>query len=89
VPVVIGSIEASLRRIAHWRLLSGGSRRSILLDSQPIFVAQRLKRHRRLPTAWPEKLINGPRSPRYGLRAQAYSDGCSLSTSSSIDKPAR
>ncbi|MFT4825225.1 MAG: putative radical SAM protein YgiQ [Halioglobus sp.] len=34
VPVVIGSIEASLRRIAHYDYWSNKIRRSILLDSQ-------------------------------------------------------
>ncbi len=34
VPIVLGSIEASLRRIAHYDYWSGEVRRSILVDSQ-------------------------------------------------------
>ena len=38
VPVVIGSIEASLRRIAHYDYWSDKVRRSILLDSKADFL---------------------------------------------------
>src|SRR5262249_7454790 len=34
VPIVLGGIEASLRRIAHFRYWSGTVRRSILLDAK-------------------------------------------------------
>jgi radical SAM superfamily enzyme YgiQ (UPF0313 family) len=34
VPIVIGSIEASLRRIAHYDYWSEKVRRSVLLDSK-------------------------------------------------------
>ncbi len=34
VPILIGGIEASLRRLAHYDYWSGGLKRSVLLDSQ-------------------------------------------------------
>jgi radical SAM superfamily enzyme YgiQ (UPF0313 family) len=35
VPIVIGGIEASLRRIAHYDYWSDKVRRSVLLDARP------------------------------------------------------
>ena len=52
VPVVIGGIEASLRRIAHYDYWQDKVRRSILVDSQgrPAAVRQRRARHHRSGT---------------------------------------
>ena len=36
VPILIGGIEASLRRLAHYDYWDDRVRRSILMDSQPI-----------------------------------------------------
>ncbi|MCM1263278.1 MAG: YgiQ family radical SAM protein [Butyrivibrio sp.] len=39
VPIIIGGIEASLRRLAHYDYWSDGLRRSILLDSQADIIS--------------------------------------------------
>ena len=74
VPIIIGGIEASLRRIAHYDYWSDKVRRSILLDAkadllvygnaerQVVEIAHRL--------AAKEPIAEYHRYPRHGLRAQ-------------------
>lgn len=45
VPIVIGGIEASLRRLAHYDYWSGRMKRSILLDSQADLISYGMGEH--------------------------------------------
>ena len=74
VPIVIGGIEASLRRIAHYDYWSDKVRRSVLLDAQgrPAGVRQRrARRSSRSRTAWPpaRRIDDITRPARHGVRA--------------------
>ena len=45
VPIIIGGIEASLRRLAHYDYWSGKVRRSVLMDSQADLVSYGMGEH--------------------------------------------
>ncbi len=45
VPIIIGGIEASLRRLAHYDYWSDGLKRSILLDSQADLISYGMGEH--------------------------------------------
>ena len=45
VPIIIGGIEASLRRLAHYDYWSGKMKRSILLDSQADLISYGMGEH--------------------------------------------
>jgi hypothetical protein len=74
VPIVIGGIEASLRRIAHFDLLEreGAPQRAARCQGRPARVRQRLSgRSARSRIASPrERHRRDQRSARHGLRAQ-------------------
>jgi radical SAM superfamily enzyme YgiQ (UPF0313 family) len=66
VPIVIGGIEASLRRIAHYDYWSDKVRRSVLLDSRADLLAIRQRRAR----------PGGGHPPGGGGRASPRDSGC-------------
>ena len=77
VPLVIGGIEASLRRIAHYDYWSDKVRRSILLDSRADLLlygnAERAIVDMAHRLAGGEPIHSGPRPARHRLRAQTHS----------------
>ena len=79
VPMVIGGIEASLRRIAHFDYWSEKVRRSVLMDAKADMLvygnAERADlRDRASPRGGPEDRTDR-RSARYGVHAQRRARG--------------
>jgi uncharacterized radical SAM protein YgiQ len=100
VPIIIGGIEASLRRIAHYDYWSDKVRRSVLLDAkadllvygnaerQVVAIAHRLARRE------PIDAIRDVRGTAFAVRdANGYPAelpaGWSLTDSTALDKPGR
>ncbi len=81
VPVVIGGVEASLRRLAHWDHWSNTFRRSILLDSKADLLAygmaepQIIEIAHRLRAGEPIRSLNDIRGTCYAMNVgQAAAD---------------
>ncbi len=95
VPVVIGGIEASLRRIAHYDYWQDKVRRSVLVDSKAdlllygnaeraiIQVAHRLARRESIHT------ITDVRGTAYMVRDAHLPEGYSQIDSTEVDQPGR
>ena len=72
IPVLIGGIEASLRRCAHYDYWSDTIKRSILLDSKADLLMYGMGEHSILEIA--ERLKNAPRSPEGFVEAKTASE---------------
>ena len=79
VPIVIGGIEASLRRIAHFDYWSEKVRRSVLLDAKADMLlygnAERALAEVAHRLAAGEPIEDDRRRARHGIRARAHAGG--------------
>ncbi len=74
IPVIIGGIEASLRRLAHYDYWSNTVRRSILLDSKADLLVYGMGEHPILEIA--ERLSQGPENVNLkGIRGTCWRTG--------------
>jgi radical SAM superfamily enzyme YgiQ (UPF0313 family) len=91
VPIVIGGIEASLRRIAHFDYWSEKVRRSILLDAKADLLvygnAERADHRDRAP-ARRRRAIARSRYARHRVRARAPAGWIEID-STHLDTPGR
>ncbi len=91
VPVIIGGIEASLRRIAHYDYWSGKVRKSVLLDSKADLLVYGNAERQIVEIA--HRLANGEQiTDLTGIRGTVHfvkqiPDGWSVKDSTSLDKP--
>ncbi|MCA9516744.1 MAG: radical SAM protein, partial [Myxococcales bacterium] len=93
VPVVLGGIEASLRRVAHWDYWSEKVRRSVLLDAKADILLFGNSERALVELAW--RLADGePVEQITDLRGTAFSrravpEGFTVLDSSTVDTPGR
>ena len=93
VPVVIGGIEASLRRIAHYDYWSDTVRRSVLFDAKADLLLY--GNAERAVVELAHRLARGERiADIRDLRGSAYAlshlpEGCAVQDSSTLDAPGR
>ncbi|MBL4826516.1 MAG: YgiQ family radical SAM protein, partial [Spongiibacteraceae bacterium] len=93
IPVIIGSIEASLRRIAHYDYWSDKVRRSVLMDSKADLLVYGNAERAIIDIA--HRIANGEATSNIcDLRGTAFlrnkvPDGWSIIDSTHIDKPGR
>lgn len=74
IPVIIGGIEASLRRLSHYDYWSNTVRRSILLDSKADLLVYGMGEHPILEIA--ERLSKSPENPNLkGIRGTCWRTG--------------
>ncbi|NOU43367.1 MAG: YgiQ family radical SAM protein [Methyloglobulus sp.] len=91
VPVIIGGIEASLRRIAHYDYWSDKVRKSVLLDSKADLLVYGNAERQIVEIA--HRLANGEQiTDLTGIRGTVHfvkqiPDGWSVKDSTSLDKP--
>jgi uncharacterized radical SAM protein YgiQ len=91
VPIIIGGIEASLRRIAHYDYWSDTVKKSILLDSKADLLVygnaerQIVEIAHRLARGEPISEITGIRGTAYFVKA--IPEGFAVKDSTEIDKP--